>query len=404
MTNRDTNNGSYHWNYEDYCGGPELPRGPKPKNRGLRVFLAVLIAAAAVSIIVFVAVSLTQKPEPAPEPPVSLPAEELPNLPEIDQQQKPGGFEDETEPFAEGELSPKAIYKQCKDFVVGIVNPDAMTEGSGIVLSPDGYIITNAHVVAGGGDYEVVLNNGDSIPALLVGMDQQTDLAVLKLDYSPEGLVAATFGDSDELEVGERVVAIGNPGGLMLASTQTVGYVSAVNRTIETELGYTMTAIQADVAINPGNSGGPLINSYGLVVGITYSKLVEEGFEGIGFSIPINEALPIIDDLLANGKVTGRAMLGVMVVELDEMTAVMNGVPQGLLIKSINEGADIGKKGVLPGDIITAIDGYTITGKTAVSDILADHEPGDTVPVTIFRQDPRGRDRTFEVEVVLQGS
>ncbi len=404
MNSRDKRDGSYHWDYEEYRGGPEQSSCHREGNRGLRAFLIVIGVAAVISIIVFVAASFLQKPETKPETPAVPPSSELPNLPEIDQQQKPGGFEEESDPAGKGELSPKAIYKKCKDSVVGIVSHGIGSEGTGIVLSEEGYIITNAHVVAGGESYEVVLSEGDSVSAQLVGMDQQTDLAVLKLDFAPAGLTAATFGDSDELEVGERVVAIGNPGGLALASTQTVGYVSAVNRIIKTEIGYTMVCIQADVAINPGNSGGPLINSYGQVVGITSSKLVQEGYEGIGFSIPINEALPIIDDLLANGKVTGRAMLGIMVIEVDDVTAMMNGVPRGLLIKEINEGADIGKKGVEPGDIITAIDGYTITGKAEVSEILADYAPGDTVSITIFRQDPNGRDRTFEVEVVLQGS
>lgn len=130
-------------------------------------------------------------------------------------------------------------------------------QGSGIILSENGYIITNAHVVSGGEKFEVVLQNGDSYDATVIGADNQSDLALLKMQNPPEGLVAATFGNSDELEVGEMVVAIGNPGGLALASTQTVGYISAVQRTITTELGYTMVCIQADAAINPGNSGGP---------------------------------------------------------------------------------------------------------------------------------------------------
>lgn len=208
----------------------------------------------------------------------------------------------------------------------------------------------------------------------------------------------------NELEVGEMVVAIGNPGGLALASTQTVGYISAVKRTITTELGYTMVCIQADAAINPGNSGGPLINTYGQVVGITSSKLVEEGYEGIGFSIPINTALPILDDLMQHGRVTGRAQLGITVVEVSSSEASYYGIPMGLQIRSINEDSDVGRQGAEVGDIITSIDGWAITSRTDCSDILAQHQPGDTVEISLYRASRTGRGQTFTITVTLLGS
>lgn len=403
MTERDGKSGSYRWSYNEY----EDDRQARPRtgtSRGLKVFLIILAAVVVLSVAVCVGISLLRD-EGAQLPGSGEPIDNsgLTSLPEINQETKPEGGGSAS---ADGALTPKEIYKNCKDSVVGITSyaENSAVEGSGIIMSEEGYVITNAHVVNGFTDYEVVLNSGETYTASLVGMDVQTDLAILLLDEVPSGLVPATFGDSDELEVGELVVAIGNPGGLALASTQTVGYVSAVHRTIQTEIGYAMECIQADVAINPGNSGGPLINGYGQVVGITSSKLVENGYEGIGFSIPINAALPILNDLLANGKVTGRAMLGITANMVDATTAAYNNVPVGLLVKSINEGADIGKKGVMEGDIITAIDGWTISSFADCSDILAGYQPGDTVTLSVFRRPTTGRDRTLEVEIVLQGS
>lgn len=404
MTEHDDKRGSYRWSYDEYSGAPEM-RARSTGSRGLRVFLIILAAVVVLSIVLCVSLSLLKAPAtPAPGQNEEINHSDLPNLPEINQETKP-----EAEPpvgsSQGGELTPREIYKRCKDSVVGVITYGSKTtEGSGIVLSAEGYIITNAHVVSGGQGFEVVLNDGETYSAKLVGADNQTDLALLLLDEVPSGLVAATFGDSGELEVGEMVVAIGNPGGLALASTQTVGYISAVNRTIQTEIGYSMECIQADVAINPGNSGGPLINSYGQVVGITSSKLVEEGYEGIGFSIPINEALPILDELLSNGKVTGRAMLGITASTVDQQSAAYYGIPAGLLVQAVNEDADIATKGVEVGDIITAIDGWSITSLSDASEVLAEHEPGDTVKISVYRQGDNGRARTFEVEIILQGS
>ena len=403
MTMRPEKDNSYRWSYDDYAGGSE--KTPRRQNsRGLKVFLIILAAVVVVSVLMCVGIAL-MKNSSSTQPGESIDHSDLESLPEINQETKPEGTTGESS-GGNGVLTPRDIYKKCAASVVGIISYGTANtaEGSGIILSAEGYIITNAHVVSGGQEFEVVLNDGESYSATLVGADNQTDLAILLLNEVPQGLVAATFGDSEELEVGELVVAIGNPGGLALASSQTVGYVSAVNRTIQTEIGYSMVCIQADVAINPGNSGGPLINSYGQVVGITSSKLVEEGYEGIGFSIPINETLPILNDLIANGKVTGRAMLGIVATALDETAAAGYGVPAGLLVKEVNEGADIGKKGVVAGDIITAIDGWTVSSFAECSEILSGYHPGDSVTISIYRQTDTGRGKTFEVSITLMGS
>ena len=366
MRNR-SNDSNYHWDYQDYRGNYGQSPASARKSSGLKYFLIAMgVVILLVGALCVGASVWGSKPAPQPDQDSSI-GNELEHLPEIDQQNKPeDNVPDTTE---DGLLTPAGIY-----------------------------------VVSGGEKFEVVLQNGDSYDATVIGTDNQSDLALLKMQNPPEGLVAATFGNSDELEVGEMVVAIGNPGGLALASTQTVGYISAVQRTITTELGYTMVCIQADAAINPGNSGGPLINTYGQVVGITSSKLVEEGYEGIGFSIPINTALPILDDLMQHGRVTGRAQLGITVVEVGSNEANYYGIPAGLRIMSINEDSDVGRQGAEVGDIITSIDGWAITSRADCSDILAQHKPGDTVEISLYRASRTGRGQTFTITVTLLGS
>lgn len=399
-----SNDNNYRWDYREYEGNyGQSPNRGRDNSRGLKVFLIAMgVIILLVGVLCIGAVALKGRTPQEITPPAE--SDRLEHLPEINQQNKPG--DNVPEQTEDGLLTPAGIYKKCANSVVGIVGygSSGTAQGTGIVLSEDGYIITNAHVVSGSDTYEVVLQNGDSYDASLIGADLQSDLALLRLQQAPDDLVAATFGNSDELEVGEMVVAIGNPGGLALASTQTVGYVSAVQRTVTTELGYTMVCIQADVAVNPGNSGGPLINTYGQVVGITSSKIMEEGYEGIGFSIPINTALPILDDLMQHGRVTGRAQLGITVMEVTSSEAAYYGVPMGLQIKSINEDSDMGRQGAEVGDIITAIDGWAVIDRTDCSDILAQHRPGDTVEISLYRAGRTGRGQTFTITVTLLGS
>lgn len=242
MRNRSNDN-NYHWDYQDYRGNYGQSPARARKSSGLKYFLIAMgVVILLVGALCVGASVWGSKPAPQPDQDSSI-GNELEHLPEIDQQNKPeDNVPDTTE---DGLLTPAGIYKKCAPSVVGIITygSSATAQGSGIILSENGYIITNAHVVSGGEKFEVVLQNGDSYDATVIGADNQSDLALLKMQNPPEGLVAATFGNSDELEVGEMVVAIGNPGGLALASTQTVGYISAVQRTITTELGYTMVCI-----------------------------------------------------------------------------------------------------------------------------------------------------------------
>ena len=272
-------------------------------------------------------------------------------------------------------------------------------EGSGIIASADGYIITNAHVVDGADSLKVVLYDGSTYEAQLIGSDSVTDLAVIKIDAA--NLVPATFGSSDDLRVADQVIAIGNPGGMQFSSSVTVGYVSALNRTVTTEAGYTMQCIQTDAAINPGNSGGALVNTYGQVVGITSSKFVSSGYENLGFAIPINTAQPIVSDLQAHGYVTNRALLGISGQYVDSMTARFYGFPSGGMYVAEITNPSVSAAGVTQGCLITKIDDVDVTSQTAITSYLVQKAPGDTVTLEVYNGLSQ---QTFTVDVTLMAS
>lgn len=301
-------------------------------------------------------------------------------------------------------MSSSDVVKTVKSSVVGISNyyvqnsftPDS--EGSGIIFSADGFIVTNAHVIADSKILTVSLENGDTYPATVIGSDTRTDLAVIKIDA--QNLPYAEFGNSDQIEVGDSVLAIGNPNGMELAGSVTKGIVSGLNR-FGNLSSYGTSYIQTDAAINPGNSGGALVNEYAQVIGINSAKLVATEFEGIGFAIPINEVLPIITDLMKNGRVTGRAELGITGQMVDEALAEANGTPMGIGIKSIKPESDLLAQGVEVGDIITQVEGVEIEDFSTLSAEIASRKPGDTIKLTIYRNDNYGNGKTFEVEVAL---
>ena len=271
------------------------------------------------------------------------------------------------------------------------------SEGSGIIATSDGYIITNAHVVDGADSLKVITSDGKTYEAELIGSDSMTDLAVIKVDA--EGLTAAEFGSSSDLVVADPVIAIGNPGGLQ--STVTVGYVSALNRPVtSSDTGYTMNCIQTDAAINPGNSGGALVNMYGQVIGINSSKIVATGYEGLGFAIPIDDALPIISNLKDYGYVKDRAMLGISGQNLDSWTANFYGLPSGMYVAEVNN-ESVSDAGVQQGDVITKIDDEEITSANTISNYIAKKKPGDEVTLTITRG---LTNKTFTCKVTLTES
>ena len=262
------------------------------------------------------------------------------------------------------------------------------SQGSGIILSEDGYIVTNQHVIDGATSVKVVLNDGSEYNASVVGEDEKTDLAVLKIEAT--GLTPAEFGNSDQMQIGEQVIAVGNPGGLELAGSVTVGYVSAVNRPITTSNGGTIDCIQTDAAINPGNSGGALVNTYGQVIGINSQKIAATEYEGIGFAISINEAQPIINDLIQYGYVRGRVVMGITMQMIDQISAQMYGYQPGVGVVSVEENSPASKAGLVPGDIITEIDGEALTSTEVLTGILEEHKPGDVITLTVYRQSAQG--------------
>ncbi len=281
--------------------------------------------------------------------------------------------------------------------------------GTGIVMSENGYIITNAHCIYDdSSEYEagkavsvsVVMgdDNETEYDAEIVGYDLQTDLAVLKIDAT--GLTPAEFGDSDQLSVGELVVAIGNPLGFELFGTTTCGIVSALNRDV-TINEKDMTLIQTDAAINHGNSGGPLLNAYGQVVGINSAKMGStygsDSVEGLGFAIPISDAKSIIDDLINNGYVTGRPQLGISGVNVTEADAERFNLPQGVYVYSVVEGGAADLAGLREHDVITAIDGQEITTMNELTEIKNQHNAGDTISLTIYRSG-----ESLDVQLTLQ--
>ena len=247
------------------------------------------------------------------------------------------------------------------------------SEGSGIIMSEDGYIITNAHVVEGATSLKVMTSDGETYEAQLIGSDTVTDLAVVKINAT--GLTAAEFGSSEDLRVADKVMAIGNPGGHELSSSVTIGYVSALNRAIANNTtGYTMEYIQTDAAINPGNSGGALINEYGQVVGINSAKISATGYEGLGFAIPIDTAQPIISDLIQYGYVKDRAVLGISGQFIDSMTGRFYGLPQGEYVAQLNS-SEAQASGLQVGDVITAIDNQQLDSESTLRSAILSTSP-----------------------------
>ena len=269
-------------------------------------------------------------------------------------------------------------------------------EGSGIIISEDGYIVTNQHVVDGATSLKVVTSDGLTYEAELIGEDTQTDLAVIKVTTDDE-LTPAEFGSSEDLQVADEVMAIGNPGGLQLNSSVTFGHISALNREVTNgDTGYSMKCIQTDAAINPGNSGGALVDMDGHVVGINSSKIVATGYEGLGFAIPADTAQPIVSDLIEYGYVKDRAMPGFSGQYVDRLTASFYGMNAGYYVTQLTseEAAD---SGLRRGDMITAIDDTQITSGSTITAYIMSKKPGDTVTLTVDRSLTGGGTGTVEL-------
>ena len=291
-------------------------------------------------------------------------------------------------------------YTQSGSFYFGESNLVEAGGSTGIVMTKDGYIITNRHCVVDENSgkpftrVDVTTYDGKTYEnATIVGVDESTDLAVIKVDATD--LSPAQFGDSDELAVGARVVALGNAAGLSWTATQ--GIVSAKARDVYDDTGYAIKCLQVDLAINYGNSGGPLLNKQGLVVGINSAKIAATGYEGLGFSIPINEAKVVIDSLMKYGFVKGRVALGITGQTVD------SGMYKGFLIATIEKGSCLEGTQAKVNDLIVEIDGVTVTDYGTLRAQLAKHKVGDKVELKLLRSDQRtGQVSSHTVTVTLK--
>ena len=310
------------------------------------------------------------------------------NLPQLTIVQSPAGTptvaSDE-----DGALSLQEIYRRCIGSVVSIVTvtPSGKASGTGIIMSEDGYVITNHHVIESAQAVSVLTSDNQEYAASVVGSDETSDLAVLKVEA--EGLQAAEFGDSSVLQVGDSVAAIGDPLGTALRGTMTDGIISAINRDL-TVNDRTMSLIQTNAALNNGNSGGPLINCYGQVIGINTMKMsnfysLSTTVEGIGFAIPIDTAKPIIDELIEKGYVSGRPAIGIDGETLPATYRIYYRLPQGIYVMRVYRNSDAAAKGVSEGDIITAINGVSVTTMEQLNRVKNQFTAGQTITLTIYR-------------------
>ena len=308
-----------------------------------------------------------------------------------------------SEDEADGALSLQEIYKKCIGSVVSITasSQSGKSSGTGIVLSADGYLITNHHVIENAQVIAVQTSDDRQFQASIIGSDEASDLAVLKVDATD--LQPAEFGDSGKLAVGDRVVAIGDPLGAQLRGTMTSGIVSAINRDLEVN-DRTMTLIQTDAALNNGNSGGPLINCYGQVIGINTMKLrsyYSTTAEGLGFAIPMAVAKPILEELMENGYVAGRPAIGISYDTLPLAFRIYYNLPEGVYISAVYDGSDAQAKGVAAGDIITAVNGTRVTSIDELNRVKNQFTAGDSITLTLYNG---GSYRDVEVTLIDQAT
>ena len=387
----DPNNSTtYHYNYTNQQSGPAAPQPPKPKksHRGAGKVVALVLCCALVGggagIGGAAAFSALNR---APQSSTTIYRNDTPttqvNIKDADGLTK---------------MSLEEIYASYVDSCVCVNAQVVMQQGwqqyqgtsagSGFIISEDGYIVTNYHVIDGASAIKVTLNNGESYDATYIGGEELNDVAVLKIDVS--GLKPVVLGDSDSLVVGEQVSTIGNALG-SYSFSQTSGYVSGVGRTVTMSDGTVMNMIQTNCTINSGNSGGPLFDQYGRVVGITSAKLSNNGdsssasIEGIGFAIPLNDVIDIITDDIQYGYVTGRPSMGILNPTDTGNYAQIFGWPEGVYVNDVEEGSCAETAGIQSGDIITKIDDTDITSVSQLTSVKNSYRAGDTVTVTVFR-------------------
>ena len=408
MDNRNYNDNEYEydWDTRYYGTGPTEP--PKERNGTMALMLILIIFLFGIIAVLGIlnirlfqelktkrqetqlSISFTTEatlpPETVPQEPVMAMAEEEPvNFSSMQLQQSPQSRDNIP---IEGGLSLQEIYLQNIPSVVSIscTGYGKSSTGTGVVLTANGYIVTNAHVVEGAGSIEVLLSDDRVFPASVIGSDEISDLAVLQVQAMD--LIPASFGDSSMLRIGDMVAAIGDPLGVEYRGTYTNGIVSAINRDVDMD-GRTMTLIQTNAALNSGNSGGPLINCYGQVIGINTMKIGaftdSAGVEGIGFAIPSATVKDIVDQLITQGYVSGRPTLGLEGETLSTFYQHYYRLPAGLYITHVSVGSDAQQKGIENGDLLLSIDNQRITTMDELKALLFDREVGETVEAIIYR-------------------
>ena len=314
-------------------------------------------------------------------------------------------------------MSPAEVYASTVNSIVSIncsavstnifgQRVESASSGSGFVITQDGYIVTNHHVISGASSVTVTMYDGTEYPATVVGSDSDYDVAVLKIDAT--GLQPVTLGSSEDVNVGDTVLAIGNPLG-ELTFSMSGGYVSSCNRAINVD-GTPFNMIQVDCSINPGNSGGPLMNLYGEVVGIVsakYSTYSSTTVEGLGFAIPIDDVKSIITDIMENGAVTGKAYMAVTVGTMNSQMAAQYSIDidQGVFVYSVVKGGAGDKAGLRLGDVITKMGDTTLTSRQDLSAALKSYRSGDTATLTVFRDGSYiTTDITFDQQPQITGT
>lgn len=383
---------------------PPKPPEKKKKKKGALIALLLVVGVLLISAITLGYRILSYSgPEEAPKGDDT----------KLDLVQPPASEEKNT---ADGPLSAKEVYKKVHESSVGVIvysgnATQVYSEGTGIVMGYNSdktatYIITCAHVINAKNPKIVVQTaDGEQLDAYIVGLDVKTDIGVLRVmgtDLKP-----ADFADSSALEVGDEVYAIGNPGGMQFFGSFTNGMVSAIARPVNSPVGYEVACVQHTAPINPGNSGGALVNGYGQVVGINSSKIASEDYEGMGFAVPSSTVKEIVDELIKNGKVLNRPVLGI------EFTSAMNNqvysilvrandLPSGaIVIASVSNGSDLLNTDAKEGDMIIAVNGKNLDSYEVLMEVIENGKVGDTLTLTIARVDGNYKVSTFDVTVKL---
>ncbi len=414
MENNNWYNNSGNYSYSSDGG---YDNGKRKKGVTIGQLIACLLVVALISggLGVYFSDSIVNRNQPAPES-GSMIVEEPngSNQPQPEaatpapQTEQPGAASDRlTISDANKEANTTSIVQNCMASVVGVYMSESTTTftgeteeqdtgaGSGVIITTDGYIVTNNHVVEGLGNISVYLQDGTKYPATLIGTDNFSDLAIIKIEA--ENLPAATLGNSVNTAVGTTVYAIGNPLGLFTSSVSR-GIISGLDRTISID-GVSMTLMQTDAAVNPGNSGGGLFNAEGELIGVVNAKTASVNVEGLGFAIPIDSAKPIISDLMDKGYVTGRPYIGIGMQDVSlrygngsnygynyfDPFSFFNSYVTRVQVMSVEEGSAAEAGGMLVNDIITAVDGKEISGTSQLAAMLYEYKVGDTVTITVLR-------------------